>query len=281
MQPIDPETTLPMVRASYPLRRRMLNGHCWEYIAAGDGAPALLALPGGLAVAETSFGWISTFASRYRVLAPTYPSTIGSMEELIAGLVSLLDAEGVDTINVIGGSYSGLVAQCLVRAIPQRVEQLVLSDTGVPLPSRVWRHRAYATLIRSLPMAVTRWIFRQGMRSFVAPMQTNRRFWREHFFRIIAQLDRERCLNHLAIWQDFDMHYRFTLNDLALWDGQILIINAERDGMFSPREQRILHTLYPRAHTVTLEDGTHCASLSRMDDCIAAASVFFNRSINA
>lgn len=270
-----------MIRSSYPLCRRRLNGHCWEHIVAGDSSPALLALPGGLAVAETSFGWIATFAPQYRVLAPTYPSTIGSMEELITGLVNLLDAEGIDTINIIGGSYSGLVAQCLVRAIPQRVERLVLSDTGVPLTSRVWRHQVYATLIRSLPIPVTRWIFRQGMHAFLAPMQIHRHFWRDHFFRIIAQLDQQRCLNHLAIWQDFDTHYRFTPNDLALWDGQMLIINAEQDRMFSPQEQRILHTLYPHAHTLTLDGGTHCASLSRMDDYIAAANMFFKRSINA
>ncbi|NOK78232.1 MAG: alpha/beta hydrolase [Chloroflexi bacterium AL-N5] len=281
MQAIDPETTLQLVRASYPLQQRMLNGHCWEYIVAGDGAPTLLALPGGLAVAETAFGWIATFAPQYRVLAPTYPSTIGSMEELVAGLVSLLDAEGVDRINIIGGSYSGLVAQCLVRAIPQRVQQLVLSDTGVPLSSRMWRHRAYATLIRSLPMPVTRWIFRQGMRAFLAPMQTHRCFWHDHFFHIITRLNRPRCLNNLAVWCDFDANYRFIPNDLSHWHGQILIINAEQDGIFSPREQRILHTLYPRARTFTLEHGTHCASLSRMDDYIAAASIFFNRSINA
>lgn len=51
---------------------------------------ALLLLGDGLAVGEASFRRILELEDQYRLIAPTYPP-VGSMDELIDGLVAILD----------------------------------------------------------------------------------------------------------------------------------------------------------------------------------------------
>ncbi len=271
-----PETlteSLRQVRAACPLQRCELHGHTWEYLAAGAG-PLLLVLPGGLAVAETAFRWLATLAPRWHVVAPTYPATVSSLAELVAGLWALVDHLGCGAVCVVGGSFSGLVAQCFVRAQPERVRRLVLSDTGGPWAARLWQHQAYAQLIRLLPMALVRWLFRQGMRLFLAPLCSERDFWRTHFFANIRQLDKQRCLSHLALWAEFDQRCRFTPDDLRDWSGRILIIAADSDGLFPPQQQQALLHLYPQARPYVFANSPHCASLAQIDTYIAVAAAF-------
>src|SRR5215470_8060648 len=131
----DWQADLDRFRACYAIQHRAIDGHDWAYFQRGGGARAVLILPGGLAVAETAFRYIQRLEARYRVLAPTYPETIATMAQLVDGLAKLLQAEQIASVSVIGGSYSGLVAQCFVRQQPMLVEKLVLSDTGVPRPA--------------------------------------------------------------------------------------------------------------------------------------------------
>src|SRR3954465_10846933 len=118
---LDWQADLDRFRATRSTKRRVIDGHDWEYIRSSGGAPDVLILPGGLAVAETAFRYIQRFEPRYRVLAPTSPDTITTMAQLVDGLTKLMRAEQIARIHVIGGSYSGLVAQCLVRHAPELV----------------------------------------------------------------------------------------------------------------------------------------------------------------
>jgi pimeloyl-ACP methyl ester carboxylesterase len=117
-------------RGAHPLKRAGRQGVEWEYIISGRGSEALLILPGLLGFGEMSFQHIQAFEDDYRVIAPSYPFELTTVKQLVAGIVALLDVEGVQRAYVLGGSYGGMVAQCLVRRYPQRVLSLVLSHTG-------------------------------------------------------------------------------------------------------------------------------------------------------
>ena len=272
---VDWQADLDQFRATHAAQHRLIDGHDWEYIRCGDGAEAVLVLPGGLAVAETAFRYIHRFEPRYQVLAPTYPETIATMAQLVDGLAQLVRAEGIARVYLIGGSYSGLVAQCLLRHAPGLVAKLVLSDTGVPRYSRARLYAAtYLPIISRLPLRVVRWAFCCGVAPALLALPHQRAFWWRYFRQRIASMSRAAYLSHLAIWLDFDRNYRFSARDLADWSGSVFIIDAEHDSLFGQDERRSLRTLYEDAQVYTFADSSHGASLARMDEYIDIIEVF-------
>jgi pimeloyl-ACP methyl ester carboxylesterase len=270
----DWQADLDRFRAACATQRRVIDGHEWAYIRRGGGAEAVLILPGGLAVAETAFRYVRRLETRYRVLAPTYPETIMTMAELVAGLAKLVQAEQISRIHVVGGSYSGLVAQCFLRHAPGCVEKLVLSDTGVPRRSRAAQLALCQPLVAHLPLPVVRGLSSCGLALFLRKLPAQRAFWRRYFRQRIATMARAAYVSHLAIWRDFDRAYRFAAHDLAGWLGRVLIIEAEHDGLFRRPEQLALRKLYPSAHVHTFERRSHGASLAHMDDYITVIERF-------
>ena len=90
----------------------------------------MLVLAGATRVPDPLFVMIADLGQRYRVIAPAYPAAT-RINELVDGVVAVLDADHVTTAHVVGSSFGGYVAQCLVRADPDRVDKLVLAQTGV------------------------------------------------------------------------------------------------------------------------------------------------------
>jgi pimeloyl-ACP methyl ester carboxylesterase len=276
MRSPDWQADLDRFRAVCDTQERALDGHVWGYIRRGCGAEAVLILPGGLAVAETAFRYIQRLEARYRVLAPTYPDTIATMAPLVGGLAKLIRAEQIELIHVVGGSYSGLVAQCLVRQRPELVGKLILADTGVPRRSRAAQFALYQPLAAHLPIWALRGLSRCGVALFVRKLPAQRAFWRRYFMQRIAGMPRAAFVSHLAVWRDFDRSYQFAAGDLAGWRGRMLILEAERDGLFPQRERVSLRKLYPSAAVHTFAHRSHGASLAFMDDYIAVIERFLS-----
>ena len=176
------------------------------------------------------------------------------------------------------GPGTGPPARCTSRRSqsPALVERLVLSDTGVPRPGRARAMAALAPLIRRGPLPLLRGLLRAGVGLSMAQLPAQRSFWWRYFSARIAGISRAACLSHLAIWRDFDRGCVFSPADLAAWPGEMLIIEAEFDGLFRRPEQERLRDLYPRARVHTFANSPHGASLARMDDYIELIAGFLS-----
>jgi pimeloyl-ACP methyl ester carboxylesterase len=259
--------------ATYAPRERCVGDVRWEYWAAGDGDETLVLLPGAPGRGETSFQYMSAFAGHYRVIAPSYPA-IGTASALGDGLVALLRAEGIERAHMVGGSYSGLVAQCVLRRYPALVDRLVLSDTGVPDARRARRARALMRCVRALPFGLVRGLLKAGTYAFVQPMGADRPFWRWYFHSLLDALRRDDLVSRLAVAIDIDAGCRWTP-----WHGDttILLLAAAGDRTFGADALAHLHTLYPQATEHVIEIRGHAGSLAAAPAYIAAIGAFLAR----
>ncbi len=107
----------------------------------GGGGPPLLYLHGA-----GTYWWLPAhdrLAARHRVLAPVHPGfgastgveEIEDIEDLVFHTLDVLDALGLDRVDVVGSSLGGWIAAELALRQPQRVHRLVLVDAaGIRLP---------------------------------------------------------------------------------------------------------------------------------------------------
>jgi pimeloyl-ACP methyl ester carboxylesterase len=110
-------------------------------------------------IPDPLFVVVRALGRQYRVISAAYrpPAPWPTWLPVSA----ILDAEQVSTVHVVGSSFGGYLAECLVRAPPRAVDSLVLAQSGV-------RH-----FVDPVPLAVLHALLR------VAPARLVRSFsWR-------------------------------------------------------------------------------------------------------
>ncbi|MDH2424614.1 alpha/beta fold hydrolase [Sphaerisporangium sp. TRM90804] len=107
---------------------------------APDARPLLLLHALGEGAADWA-GVVEAFTAHRRVYAvelrghgrSEWPGEY-SLDSMRDDVLGLMDALGLDQVDVIGHSLGGLVAYLVASERPERVRRLVLEDVGVPLP---------------------------------------------------------------------------------------------------------------------------------------------------
>jgi 3-oxoadipate enol-lactonase len=156
-----------------------LNYHVW---GARDRPPVLLLQGLGC----DAHGWFfqrMTLARYYRCIAldnrgvgkSGAPSGPYSIEQMARDAVSVLDAEGVASANVMGISMGGVVSQLLAIKYPERVRSLILAATAcrhqgwrVQLLAR-WQYLAVHHGMAKLAPAVVPWFVGERARRWLGP----------------------------------------------------------------------------------------------------------------
>jgi len=109
-----------------------------SYAVAGDGPP-LIMLHGAAASHVTWCDNIGPFSRRYTVYAPDLPNhgdsetPQGPPHEVFASpafLLAFMDALGIERASLIGNSGGGAIAARFATRYPERVDRLVLVDSG-------------------------------------------------------------------------------------------------------------------------------------------------------
>jgi len=267
---------LQRFRATQPLRRRVVDGVRWEFLACGQGADSLLLLPGALGWAETAFHFITAFAPTWRVLSVSYPAGLRALGPCLDGLHELLQAEGQGPVSVVGGSYSGVVAQFLVERHPAAVKRLILAHTGVPTRRQALAARALLLLLRLLPMPVIHALGRGLIGAFLPQTGPMQAFWRRYFYEIIPSFTRADLLARLAI--SLDAARAGLPPGPSGWQGPVLIVQSAHDALVPPAQQTALAARFPQAWVRTLDGHGHQDALVAPHTIIALYRDFLERS---
>jgi pimeloyl-ACP methyl ester carboxylesterase len=270
------EQRLQVFRRVHPYREIEADGVRWRYVIGGQGERTVLLPPGGTRVPDMYLLLFEALEPHFRVISPSYP-TAHTMDALVDGLVAILDAEGVELVDLFGSSFGGFVAQCFVRCYPERVRSLVLANTGAPgaspLPGLALLVRLFAHLPEGVVRRATGWNWRRWL---VVPPD-ERQFWYglldELLVTRLTKADLVSALEEMLHYSRFS----FSPQDLDGWPGRILVIESEHDQAFSPQARRTLRVLYPRASVRAFADAGHAVMVTDPAEYIAAVTEFLDR----
>lgn len=273
--PADRLNAFQAFRRDFPYKHLTRGGVTWSYLTGGQSEVPLLLLSGALAIPDISWTTIVSLAARRRVIAPVYPP-VRTMDELAEGIAEVLEREGVNRADVMGGSYGGFVAQVFVRRYPERVRSLVLSHTQPPYVETAPRMRRFARLLRWMPMG---WVRRMLRRMFQSMMPE----WSEETACLLAiyneligyALGKKDVIAIVARMADFSER-SYAPDDLSGWSGKVLLLFGEQDRATPPEVRERLEALYPGAQVHLFEGTGHTTSVTRHEEYIEVVDRFLS-----
>ena len=240
-----------------PVRTVESGGMRWTYRAVGAGERTLLAIPGAAVDSDIFFVLMQELEADRRVIGVDVPAA-PTFAELVDGIVAVLDAESVSRATVVGGSFGGFIGQALVRQHPDRVADLILSNTAVPVPAKARTNERAMKVMRFVPMSLLRGLLRLVVR-FTVRRREGWKFWRGYLRRALGGLDRDLLMARYAASVDLFRNYRWGPDDLMSWDGHVLIIESDDDKVANARARAALRDLYPDATVHVFEGAGHGA----------------------
>jgi pimeloyl-ACP methyl ester carboxylesterase len=270
------DAQLSTFRSAHPLFRLQVADATWSYFVGGRGPGTLLLLPGAPGIAEMAFPYIIAFERRYRVIAPSYPADVGSLEQLLAGLEGLLKAEADGAIHLLGASYSGLVAQYLVARQAGRVASLLIGDTGVARWDRAIALASAIAVIARMPRLGLHATLMLMLRYVLKGNTSAHCFWQRYFKGVVATLTVPEFVNRVRVMIDMDRQGHQLWPD-AGWGGPTLLLETANDPLFSAAERAALRARYPQAETHTFYSRGHITALTRSPEYIALMEDFLTR----
>ena len=140
-------------RDTHPYKTIGSGGYTWKYISCKNGGRGtLLLLPGGTGEGIGFFRVIENLNQYFSVITLAYPF-VNSIEELLDGILAVMDAEQVKSAHMLGASAGGHITLCLAKRNPDRVLKLVLTNTFVPEPEYESKIRQSPIFLRVFPRA--------------------------------------------------------------------------------------------------------------------------------
>jgi len=263
--PTNQAERLCAFRASYPEKSLMVAGVQWRYRIGGAGPRALLLLPGGELVNDMGFDLAAALSPELRIIYPAYPR-VRSLDDLADGVTAILDGENIARTWVLGASFGGAVAQCMVRRHPDRVERLILSNTGVPLAHLVRGRKIANAVLSSIPWPVLRHLMARSILKLMGAPAGEAQFWRQFTDELFAgRLAKADVMANLRIQLEYHLRYRFQPDDLASWPGKIFVIESDND-IFNAARRKALRDTYPQAPVYTFHGAGHAPAFSRTSE---------------
>jgi pimeloyl-ACP methyl ester carboxylesterase len=262
-------------RSRFPQMAIRCGAAEWRYRVIGTAGPVLLAIPGGELVNDLGFEFALAICGCRRIVYPAYPR-VDSMEELVSGLGTILDAEGIGQTAILGASFGGAVAQVFVRKYPGRISHLILSNTGVPLRYLVPSVRIFIWLARALPWFAVGGLLRKPLLKTLGASAEDREFWSAYIDELLSgRITKADMLANFQIQLDYHRRFHFAPEDLDGWKGKVLIAESDTD-VIGPRRREALRRTYPNAALHTFHNAGHAPMFTRFDEYLAMVKEFLS-----
>lgn len=274
--PAEQRAALQQFRAQHPPQRCTVNGTEWTYLQSAPRDETLLWLVGGLKRADAAYRSIPLLSDAYRIIAPNYPA-LGTMSALADGLAGVLDAAQVEQTHLLAGSFGGMIAQEFVRRHPQRVAKLILSTTTPPDTRQRERYQPLLEMVQATPDERLQEQAVQMFMGIIAPPDEQQAFYRAYLGELFEErMSKADVVSTYQALLDFTQRL-YTPDDLAQWQGDLLIINSVDDATFGQATQQAMLELYPQAEVYTFENAGHSPATTQRERYFQIVREFLGR----
>lgn len=271
--PHEQKDLLAQFRLTHSYKTLIIGGMRWKYISCGEGQRTLFMIPGSWHVADIWFLNIMTFQSDYHVVSLTYPG-VTTMDQLVEGVSGICKSEGISEADVIGHSFGGMIAQCFARKYPEKVSNLVLSNTDFPHAPKERKRKI--RLSHLLPERLFLITLKRMYVKLIEPLNPKeQKFWHAFFDELYSsRITKREFMGFLKCAYDFHKNYSFSAGDLREWTGSLLLLESDDDQYFTQPQREALKALYPHAQVYTFHNGGHTPSISRRNEYDNVLKVF-------
>lgn len=253
--------SLRAFRAANPPKIIDVNGTNWEYVSMGDGEQTILFLHGMTGAYDIWWHQLNALQADYRVIAVTYPA-VDSLAEMESGVLSILDAEGVDKFNVVGTSLGGYFAQYLVAHHPSRILRAVFSNTFPPNDLIAEKNKTIGAALPFLPEWLVMDVLRGSFSSSVYSASGND----ELTLAFLNEISYGRMSKSQVVGRFHGVVEKFDAPDLSELDIPVLIIEADNDPLVELTLREQLKEIYPSAEVHTFSGGGHFLYLNHSEE---------------
>jgi 3-oxoadipate enol-lactonase len=196
--------------------------------------------------------------------APIPPYSAG---DLVKDVVGLLDVLEVDQAAICGISVGGLIAQALALSHPERVQALVLCDTGARIGSvESWEQRIAAVRASGL----------QGLENAMMERWFSKEFRERRsvdvrgYANMLVQTTVDGYIGTCSALRDAD--FRQTVSRVKC---RTLVLCGAQDIATPPKLSRELASLIPGAEFSLIENAGHLSCIEQPEEMTARMSQFF------
>lgn len=268
---VDPAivNSLRSFRQANPPQQLQVDGATWEYVAIGQGRETVLFLHGMTGAYDIWWRQIDALKSQYRILSVTYPP-VRSLEELEAGILAILEKQGIRDFNIVGTSLGGYFAQYLIAKHPERVRRAVLSNTFPPNDLIAEKNRSLGMILPYLPEWLVLSVFRDNFQRTVYPTAGND----ELTLAFLNEIGYKRISKAQLIGRYYCVVEKFTAPTPAM---PLMIVESDNDPLVELTLREQLKATYPSATVYTFSGAGHFPYLNRAQEYTQLLVDFFGK----
>jgi pimeloyl-ACP methyl ester carboxylesterase len=164
----------------------------------------------------------------------------------------------------------------MIRRHPDRIERLILSNTGVPMAHLVRGRKIANAVLSSIPWPVLRGLLSKSIIKLLGAPAGELPFWREYTKELFStELTKADVMANLRIQLDYHQRYRFQPADLAAWPGKVFVIESDND-IFNAERRKALRDTYPQAPVHTFHGAGHAPAFSRAAEYLEVLGRFLS-----
>lgn len=252
--------SLQTFRQTHVPQQLDVAGKIWEYTLFGQGEQTVLFLHGMTGAYDIWWQVMDNLAANYQVMSVTYPP-VDSLAGMAEGVTAVLDAEQIESVNLVGSSLGGYFSQYLLATYPDRVETAVFANTFPPNDTIAEENKTLGGLLPIIPEWAVMGVLKGSAEDSLYPAAGNSELVRAYVL--------EQAFGRMSKAQFLARYHAvidpFTPPDLAALGIPAMIVEADNDPLVAEPLREMLKATYPEAAVHTLHAAGHFPYLNEPD----------------
>ncbi len=221
------------------------ESNIWEYWVTGEGQNTIILFHGGFNGPEMWFYLVNALENSYRIIVPQIPKKISGVSDIVEFFNILLEKENLQNLIILGYSYGGGIAQILIDQVPNNINCVILSHTGIMWGRKPKSMRKLKFLINIIPSSTFRKIFlKKRIQNF--PDSKWNDFHKFYFTQLINKLEKRDFIDFLNNSQIVLKDLNSLKSNLDNFHGKVILLGTKGDDD-TFHAMSLLHEKFPNS----------------------------------